>query len=215
MPVTSTTISKWYAITDAKIFPLLSDPPEGVPTYGTPIDVPGVKSLIISGSTDTKELRGDNTLLDTDTVITSMDGTMEYAKLDLELQALLVGGTTMEQAAPPAQAWDWGTSDYATVGSWMIIGRTPSADTPSGDCWLMIYKCKVTSFPEIGFAEEDYKTFSVDFSALELAGVHKTLGIRYNDVAGNIVEPTFCPAAVGAALADLEQLVPADCVPVP
>jgi hypothetical protein len=214
-PIAASNISKWYAISDAKIFPMLTDPPDAVPTYGPALDVPGIKSLIISGSTDTKELRGDNMLLDTSTVITSMDGTFEYAKLDLDVQTVLVGGIVQEQTDPPASAWDWGTSDYATAGYWMIIGRTPTADTPTGDCWLMVYKCKVASFPELGFAEEDYKTFSVDFSALELQGVKKTLGIRYNDEAGNIVVPTFCPAAVGGALDDLAQLVPADCTPTP
>lgn len=205
MPVSH--VSKWYAVQDAQVAPLLTDPVDTIPTFGTLVDVPGIKSLTFTGDVESKELRGDNTLLDTESVLTTMTFSMEYAKLSLDALAIMAGGTVTDSTTPPAAAWDYDNDE--SFPYFLLMGRSPTADTVGGDVWLMLYKCKLTSFPEIGFAEEDYQTFTVEGSIAPLASTHQWIGIRYNEDAGGLELPTFQDVPEGTGMATIDQKVPA------
>src|SRR2546423_1287095 len=56
-------VSRAFGVNDVGMFKLSTDPPGAPPTYAAKVDVPGAKSIEVTLETDTKELRGDNTLL--------------------------------------------------------------------------------------------------------------------------------------------------------
>lgn len=159
-------ISKVFAVKDAKISPLLTDPESGEATYGPAIDVPGIKSVAISGSVESKSLRGDNRLLDADSTITEVSVSIEYAKLSLEVLAAIAGGTILESGATPSQIAEWSLTGDAKPLPFKLEAVSVSADTIGGDVLFGLPKVSLSSFPDLGLAEEDYQTFSMEGAAM-------------------------------------------------
>ena len=162
------TVTKVFAVTDCKVRPLTADPSGGTPTYGTAIDVPGIKSVAITGSVETKRLRGDNTLLDSDTVLTEVNVAIEYAKMDLSLLAAWLGGSVVQAGTTPNQTATWDLTNASKPRPFLLEAVSASADTIGGNVGFCLWKVVLSSFPELGLAEEDYKTSSVQGAAMPL-----------------------------------------------
>ncbi len=62
-------ISRLFAVADAKISKMLTDPPGGAATYGPAVDVPGIKSLPVDFDFVTADLTGDNRRLDQESTV--------------------------------------------------------------------------------------------------------------------------------------------------
>lgn len=159
MPLSPTT--KIYAVEDAKIAELTADPDGGSATYGSIIDIPGIKSVGLDFDITNVSLRGDNRELDSDSTLVAVNISFEHAKLNLDALALMIGGTVTDAGVTPNQ-----TATYSRVGTdsfsyFKFEAKTPTngVDQSGGDLHLVIYKCKVTDY-SLGMAEEDYQTFS-------------------------------------------------------
>ncbi|MFF8447873.1 phage tail protein [Streptomyces leeuwenhoekii] len=183
MPISR--VTKLYAVEDAKIAPLLTDPEGGAPTYGAGIDVPGIKSMEISGDVEVKELRGDNRLLDSDSSLTNVTVAFPHAKLSLDVMAALLGGTVTDSGTTPAQATEWELLDDAKPLPFKLVGKTPTggADQLSGDVHFTLWKCVLSSFPGLGLAEEDYRTIETEARAVPLISTGKWISVRINETA--------------------------------
>lgn len=165
MPLSHNT--KLFGVKDAKIYPITSDPVGGATVYGTGIDVPGVKSVSIGGDVTNSMLRGDNTLLDADSVLGAVSGTITFAKKALDIMAAVLGGTVVDSGATPAQIASWALPAPGTrLPTWGMTVVTAAADPVAGDTMFSVYKCVISSFPGSGVAEEDYQTMSVDYVAM-------------------------------------------------
>ena len=154
-------VTKLFGTKDAKIAKLTADPAGGTATYGTSIDVPGIKSVVLGGDVEIKELRGDHSLLDSDSTLTNITVTFNYAKLNLDAIVVLLGGAVADSGITPDQIAKW--SLLGTDGlfnNFKFTAQVFSVDTPGGDAMLELYKCKISSFPEMGTEEEDYQLFS-------------------------------------------------------
>lgn len=161
-------ISKVFAVTDCKVRPLTADPSGGSPTYGVAIDVPGIKSVAITGSVETKSLRGDNTLLDADSTLTEVSVSIEYAKLSLDVLAAILGGTVVDSGTTPAQKSSWDLTSTSKPRPFLLEAVSATADTIGGNIGFCLWKVVLSSFPELGLAEEDYKTGTLQGSAMPL-----------------------------------------------
>ena len=161
-------VTKVFGVNDAKIAKLTADPAGGSATYATSVDVPGIKSVSISGDINTVDLRGDHTLLDSDSTLQNITLTFEYAKLSLDALVVWLGGTVSDSGTTPNQIAKLAMlgTDTLLGNHWKFEAKTVSADTVGGDVHLVLYKCKLTSFPELGTAEEDYQTFTVEARAV-------------------------------------------------
>jgi hypothetical protein len=182
-------VTKVFAAKDAKIFPLTADPAGGSPTYGTGIDVPGLKTVTIEGDINTAELRGDNTLLDNASSLGGITVSLEFAKQSLDLLGAMFGNTVVDSGVTPNQKSVWsllGTSTLAYVG---MTCQAVGADTITGDVQFAIFKMILSSFPEMGLEEEDYKTSSVEFKAMPLIANGKWIGVTLNETAAALVAP--------------------------
>lgn len=159
-------ISKAYAVEDAKIYEMTADPAGGSATYGTAIDVPGIKEVTISGTVNSKELRGDNALLDARSVLKSLSATVSHAKISLSVLPVLLGGATVDSGSTPNMLATFDLLGSDTPNYFKLVAKTPAdgADTIGGDVLITLHKCVVSGLPDIGFAEEDYRI--VGFSAV-------------------------------------------------
>lgn len=183
MPISH--ISKAYAVEDAKITPMTADPAGGSTTYGTSIDVPGIKVVTLSGTVNTQSLRGDNSLLDSRSVLQDLTLAVEHAKLSLDVLPVILDGSTTDSGTTPAMV-----ATYNLLGSdnappyFKFEARTPAngGDVIGGDVHIVLWKCTLSGLPDLGFAEEGYKT--VGFSATaspQLGTANKWLSIILNE----------------------------------
>lgn len=187
MPISH--VTKVFAASDAKVFPLTADPAGGSPTYGTGIDVPGLKTVTIEGDVNSVELRGDNTLLDAASNLSNITVSMEFAKTSLDLLAAWFAATVTDSGTTPNQKSTWtllGTTGLAYFG---LSAKAVGADVLTGDVQFNVNKAILSSFPEMGLEEEDYKTSSVEFKAMPLLSNNKWLSIVLNETAGALAAP--------------------------
>lgn len=156
-------VTKLYSVQDAKISPLTADPAAGSPTYGTPLDAPGIQQMSISGDVEVKTLRGDNTKLATNVSLTNIQVQVTMAKLSLDVLAAILGGTVTDAGTTPAQTSTWDlTGDTATLPPFKLEGVTPpnGVDIVGGDLHWVLHKLTLSAFPDLGFAQEDFRTIS-------------------------------------------------------
>jgi hypothetical protein len=178
--------SRWYAIDDAKIAVLTADPAGDTPTYATAIDVPGVKSVGISGDINSTELRGDGRRIDQFSKLTGLSLTFEFAKASLDIFSALAGGAVTDTGAAGSEVATWELGADDGMSYFLFEGLTKGVDTIGGDGTLRLWKCVLTSFPSLGFADEDYQTFSVDAAAMPLTSTGQTLTGRLRAVTAPI-----------------------------
>lgn len=179
-----------YGIQDAKISPLLTDPASGTPTYGTAIDVPGIKTYEISGEIEVKTLRGDNKKLATNSALTNVQVAITHAKMSLDVLTAIIGGDVTDSGTTPAQSSVWDlTGDGVTFPAFKLEGVTPpnGVDLIGGDVHVVMHKLTCSAFPDLGFAEEDYRIASFTANADPLISNDKWISITLNETAAAIV----------------------------
>lgn len=181
-------VSKLFAVKDAKIGKLTADPDGGTTTYATLVDVPGIRTVSISGDVNTTELRGDQVLLDSDSTLQNITVTFEYAKLSLDVFVATLGGAVAD-ASPGAGLQ---TATYSLLGtdtlfnSFKFEAQVTSVDTPGGDAHLILYKCRLASFPQLGTELDDYQTFTIDATATPRLSDEKWIDVKFNETAAAI-----------------------------
>src|SRR5438309_2468589 len=100
-------VSKVYGIQAAKIYPITTDASGGATVYGSGIQVVGAKELVLTPEIQAKELRGDNTLLDADSVLTGLKGTVKFAKVSLDVLNVLTGSLITDSGTTPNMKAVW------------------------------------------------------------------------------------------------------------
>lgn len=178
--------SKVFAVEDAKIAKLTADPSGGTATYGTLVDVPGIKEVTLSGTVNAKELRGDNSLLDAFSTLQSLSISVSHAKISVDVLQTLLAGTITETGVTPAQKTVWGLAGTDSPNYFKFEAKTPTngADFVGGDVHILLHKCVVSGLPDIGFAEEDYRTVGFDAIASPLLATgRKWVDVVFNETA--------------------------------
>lgn len=187
MPISR--VTKLYSVQDAKISPLTADPAGGTATYGTPLDVPGIQEMSISGEIEVKTLRGDNTKLATNSAITNIQVAVTHAKVSLDVLAAIVGGAVTDAGTTPAQTSTWDLSgDDANMPAFKLEGVTPpnGVDIITGDLHWVLHKLTLSAFPDLGFANEDFRVVSFTAAADPLLSTGKWLSAVLNETAAAI-----------------------------
>lgn len=175
-------VTKLFAVKDAKVSKLTSDPDGGSTVYATAVDVPGIRSCSISGDMETKELRGDQVVLDSDTVLNNITVDFEYAKLSLDCLKVWIGGNVADGGSGSVE-----TVTYSLLGTdtlfptWKFEAQVVSTDNPGGDFHMVLYRCKLADFPEVGTNLDDYETFTVSGSASPRLSDDKWIDLVINE----------------------------------
>jgi hypothetical protein len=153
-------------------------------TYSEWFDVPGIKSLELTGDMDTKQLRGDNRLIDQQSIITGLTAKIEHAKISLQNLAVMLGGTVGVRTAGATSAYagqGWSLAGSAFPQSFGMRCISASADSPTGAVAFVMSKCSLSSFPELGAAEEDYQTVSLEANVNPPTGTSPWLDVIIMD----------------------------------
>jgi hypothetical protein len=180
-------VSKLYAITSAKVAKMTAD--LGGATYATSIVVPGAKKLGTTPDILEKQLRGDNTLLDADSVLQGLRGRIDHAKLSLDVLNAILGtsavvdaGVTPNQVSTLSVLGNIGGASPSVPNYFKLEAKSLDADTITGDVHYVFYKCRVTGF-EVGLNEEDYQTLWIEFSTQPRLVDGKWMDIVFNETA--------------------------------
>jgi hypothetical protein len=183
-------VSKVYAITSAKVAKMTAD--IGGATYGTSIVVPGSKKLGTTPEIQFKELRGDNSLMDSDSVLQGLRGRLDYAKLSLDVLNTILGtaavvdtGVTPNQVSTLSLLGNLGGATPSVPNYFKLEAKSLDADVITGDVHYVFYKCRVTGF-EVGLNEEDYQTFWIEFATQPRLVDGKWMDIVFNETAAAI-----------------------------
>jgi hypothetical protein len=160
-PIADQGISKIYAVQHCQVASVITDGVGAAIEYDEWFDVPGIKSLELSGDMDTKQLRGDNRLIDQQSIITGLTAKIEHAKVSLQVLAVMLGGTVADKTLPYAGK-GWSLESDAFPLSFGMRCISASADSPGGAVAFVMSKCSLSGFPELGAAEEDYQTVSLE-----------------------------------------------------
>jgi hypothetical protein len=187
-PVASQGITKVYAVQHAQIATLLTDPVGGAATFSEWIDVPGIKSFEISGDMETKELRGDNRLIDSQSTIKKVSAKFEHAKLSLFALYIMLGGTAPATDTLPYAGMGWTLPNNAFPKPFGMRVASAAQDVPGGAVLFSMTRCSLSKFPEIGAAEDDYKTVTAELNINPPVGTSDWLAIT-------IVDAYSAPAA--------------------
>jgi hypothetical protein len=164
--MTAPHIASVYAVKDAKVRKLLTDPTGGTATYGPFVDVPGVKSVGITGDVTTVVLRGDNGPLDQNSSLSGVSCTLNYARLSLDALAVMLSTTVVDAGTGATATASLPISKGLTFSYFELQAVSVSGGGVGGDVLFSLPKCILSSFPELGLAEEDYQTQTVGIGAI-------------------------------------------------
>jgi hypothetical protein len=142
----------------AEIAGLTSDDAIAGQTYGEVFDVPGLKSIASSASSNTVELRGDNRLIVKETTLQSVEVTLEFAMWDANIFALLTGAELVENGGA-GYSLTYTTSSTPAMFS---LRARPAAASGGNTLEIFYPKLIITNLPDmLGLVEEDFKTVSI------------------------------------------------------
>lgn len=179
-------VLKLYAVEDCKVAKLTADV-SSAPTYDSLIDIPGIKEVRIGGEVKTVELRGDNSLLETDSSLTKITVQVRHAKISLDALAMMTGQTVTDSGATTAEV---ATLSFGSVifPYFKLEAKTPTGGGSDviGDAHLVVWKAKLSSWPEIGMVEEDYVVASMTLTGVRTIANGKWFDIVNNETAAAI-----------------------------
>lgn len=150
-------VIKVFAVEDAKLRKVLTDPDAGPATYGPAIDVPGITQAVIAGDVNTVRLKGDNRTLDSDTTVGDLTCTFDHAKLSFDALEVMLGASSAATGVAPSTVETLTYAADDVFGDFVLEFRTPRYSDGS-DVHMRTAVLKLSSFPELGMTAENYKT---------------------------------------------------------
>ena len=183
----STHVSKVYSVEDAKIAAMTADPSGGTTTYGSLIDVPGIKNVGIGFEINTVSLLGDNTELESDSTLRAVTLTFDHAKVSLDALAVFLGGTNTDSGTGSAEIATYRRLSTDTMSYFKFEAKTPTSGTDNigGDVHLLVYKCKITDY-SLGMPEQDNATISASARGVARASDLRLWDLVFNETAAAI-----------------------------
>lgn len=163
-------VTKVYAIKAAKISPLLTDVSASAATYGTSVPLTGCKGVKVTGTVNSVDLWGDNTYLDSDSMLKSIDVELDYAKLNIDALVVMLGGVAADTGTTPNFITTWNLPNQPVFPYFKVEGQAFGTDTVGGDLHIVLAKVKLADFPQLGLAEENYQMFNIKCKAVTPIG---------------------------------------------
>lgn len=171
------TVTKMYGVDDIKIFEVTADTATTY-TVGPAVDVPGARQISLKAEIESKDLTGDEITLDVIAKCKALTITFEFAKLSLEMQKIIMGGTTSTSGTGDTEEVTYDFEEGDAPKYFQFQAQIKSTDNEGGDLHIIAFKCKATSAP-INGVQGDYATFTVDakasFTENHISGTKKKL----------------------------------------
>lgn len=159
--------SKWFAVKDAKVAKMLTDPVGGPATYATAVDLPAIKGVSVGYTVETVDLTGDFSLVDTDSILRKLTLSFTFGKESMDARAAIFGGTVSDSGTTPNQIAKWRLLGTDTLFPFFKFeAQAVSVDAVGGDGHLLLYKCKTSTPPPLGMTEDNYQPFTTEAVAV-------------------------------------------------
>ena len=181
--MTIPTESKLLELKDVKIYPLLTDPSGGSATYDVAVDIPGITKLSIKPNLVTKELQGDNVILDEWSKLMSVEMAFENKKVSLNALKVLQGGTVTTTGVTPATVTSYDVGINDRPGYFKIEGQILYVEDGLGDAHIVAYKCKSTDGAawEVSDMSGDFASVKGTVKGIPSAATGKIYSVVFNE----------------------------------
>lgn len=127
-----------FSVHDLKVYPLTD---AATPTYGAPVDVPGVSEIGLDSEVTEAILRGDGRAIDQRTILDAVTSSFTYGKLDPDVLAVLDGGTVTANAGATKSRYVRKAGDV--IPSFGFACLVSEVDNPGGAAKLYVYNAKI------------------------------------------------------------------------
>ena len=151
-----------FGLKECQIAPLATDVVGSATTYGTVLDVPGIKSLKADLNVKSVENRGDEVILDTEENVEYIDVSFENAEVPLDVLAAINGGTVTNSGTAETEKNVYLFAGAQTSGYFKLYAKPKRGDSLAGidDVLLEIFKVRGTinvNYVSEGFASCSFK----------------------------------------------------------
>lgn len=148
-----------FAVKQAKISKMLTDPVAGLATYSSSVSCPGIREIKLVAKIKSETNYGDMQILSAFGVVEGMDLSFQNAELGMDALAVMFGGTVTDAGTTPNQ-----TATYTQLGNtdlayFKFEGRCTAVDSPGADVHLVVWKAIVTA-SDIGFPLAAYQVYT-------------------------------------------------------
>jgi len=156
-----------FGVKDAKIQVLLTDVEGSAPTYGTEIDVPGIKSLTLKKNITTKDNKGDEKILDTQNLFDSVSVSWENAEVSLDVISAILGAELKTTGTGETLVVSV-TETTETTGQYFKLIARPKKAGSYEDAVIVIHKIMGTM--EYSLTGEDFAKCSFSGKGIAIKG---------------------------------------------
>ena len=177
-----------FDVHDAAVAPLLTDPKSRVPSYGPLVDVPGISEVGLDPNFVTAELKGDARVIAKKGRIDRMNFSGTYAKLDLDVQAVIFGTSVADLAAVASST----VTGVTAVEDSAIITKTASSFTQA----MVGRPVTGTGIPDGAkavYVNDDGSELTLSSPATADGTVSVTIGATVEKVRSRIASPASLP----------------------
>jgi len=156
-----------FSVHDLKLYPI-TDPGDAStdPTYGTPVDVPGVSEVTLEPSISEEMLRGDGRIIDSRSVLDALSLSFTYGKLDPTVLAVLDGGTVSVNTGTTTTRYVRNGTDL--IPSFGFAALVSEVDNPGGAAKIYGYNAKINGGSLFGASDNSYNEPSFDAQVIPL-----------------------------------------------
>lgn len=165
-----TTTSGLFGVQDCQIAPITADVTGSAVTYGTLLDVPGIKTLKTDLNVKTVDNRGDEAILDTEENVEYMDVSWENAEVPLAVLAAINGGAVTASGTAETEKQAYLFAGAQTSGYFKLCVKPKRGYTDAGvkDALLEIFKVRGTL--NVTLVGENYATVSFKGKGIRTKG---------------------------------------------
>lgn len=157
-----------FGIRELQIAKLLTDVKGSAPTYGDFIDIPGIKSLGMDKTVETKESIGGEKQLDTESIFRNISVKWENAKLPLEACAVIDAATLATSGTGATEKHTLTETTNSSGNYFKIFALAKRGDDGIGDVGVELFKVKGTL--TYSFTGEDFAVCSFSGTAIPIRG---------------------------------------------
>ncbi len=144
-------------VDDVKIFELTED--SAALTYGSAVDVPGIQRIDLSPKFTEKGLKGDGKILDYFIQLDTIGFSFDSAKVDLDVLAILEGGSLTSEGTAPNQTHTYTVSADDSPKYFKLEGKANYTGGEFGDFHFTLFKCRANSVV-VEYKTQDYAIIS-------------------------------------------------------
>lgn len=189
-----------YNVHDLKVYPItaLGDAATD-PTYGTPVDVPGVNEVTLDPQIVEAMLKGDGSIIDQRSVLEAVTLTFAYGKLAPDVLAVVDGGSVSTNAGATTTRYVRKASDK--VPPFALAAKVEEVDNPGGAAKMYLYNGKITGGGIFAAQTDEYGQPTFDVRGIKVPSSGAIFAVDLEDVG------TDLPATGAALIATWAALV--------